>query len=150
MRHRLLATALVLAASATTAFAGERGGTNVSSRSTAISQSQSVSQSAANSNSSGSNNNTNYNQQKLQAPGIGGPGLAAGGNACLGSISGGVSGAGFGFVFGTTTEDKQCNLRENAKVLRSFGQKRAAVEILCKNNERAEALAVGGYRCTIK
>lgn len=141
------ASALTLIASASTAFAN---GTKNISNSQAISGSQSISNSTANSNSSGSNNNTNYNQQKLQAPGIGGPGLAASGNACLGSVSGGVSGAGFGFVFGTTTEDKQCNLRENAKVLRSFGQKRAAVEILCKNTEMAEALAVGGYRCTIK
>lgn len=136
--------AALLAATSTAAFAQ-------SVSSTSNSASQAISNAAANaaSNSSGSNNNTNINKNRTQAPGIGGAGLAASGNACLGSVSLGASGPGFGFVFGTTTEDKQCNLRENSKTLRSVGQRRASVEILCKNPEMAEALAVGGYRCTV-
>lgn len=132
----LLLSALLIAALGSPAFAT---GSKSSSRSTSVANSASVSNSQAN---NAGNNQTTTFQDRRQAPGIGGVGLATGGNVCLGSISGGLSGPGFGALFGTTTEDRPCNIREYAKLLVSLGYRREAASLLQADPLVAEAFRV--------
>jgi hypothetical protein len=92
----------------------------------------------------------NSYRDRLQAPGIGAPGLAAAGaEVCLGSASGGVSGPGFGLTFGATYPEKDCNLRSYARSLQFLGHKAAATQMLCYNADVADALAATGYPCRV-
>ena len=94
--------------------------------------------------------NSNSYRDRYQAPGVGAPGLAAGGiDACLGSASGGVSGPGFGLSFGSTYPEKDCNLRQYSRTLQGLGHKAAATQMLCYNGEVADALAASGYACRV-
>lgn len=64
------------------------------------------------------------------------PGLTAAGlETCLGSISGGTSGMGFGVSLGTTVPDMNCNARLDSRTLWSMGLKKAAVARLCLTPE---------------
>jgi hypothetical protein len=81
-------------------------------------------------------------------PSVFSPGLAAAGTeSCLGSTSVGGSGAGVGFMFGTTVTDKGCNLRLFSRTLFALGHKRAATQILCNDPEAAVALSYEGIIC---
>lgn len=151
MRLVLVSVAAILIAAP--AFAG---GSRSSSNSTSVSQSQAISKSQAN--NAGNNQNTTF-QDRRQAPGIGLAGLAAAGNVCLGSVSVGGSGPGFGLGFGTTTKDEPCNLREYAKLLAGLGYKREAVTVLMNdpvvrgafeaNNPTPRPVAVPGRTSTV-
>jgi hypothetical protein len=64
------------------------------------------------------------------------PGLAAAGlETCLGSISGGVSGMGFGVALGSTVPDPGCSARLDARQLWSFGLKKAAIARMCLSSD---------------
>jgi hypothetical protein len=94
--------------------------------------------------------NSNSYRDRYQAPGVGAPGLAAGGiDACLGSASGGVSGPGFGLSFGSTYPEKDCNIRQYSRTLHGLGHKAAATQMLCYNSDVADALAASGYPCRV-
>lgn len=70
------------------------------------------------------------------APATFAPGLTAAGlETCLGSISGGVSGMGFGVSLGSTVPDSGCSARLDARTLWSMGLKKAAVARLCLTAE---------------
>ncbi|WP_448955667.1 hypothetical protein [Labrys neptuniae] len=91
----------------------------------------------------------NYRDRR-QAPAVVAPGLAAAGiEACLGSVSLGGSGAGFGFSFGTTKLDQGCNIRLYARTLQAMGYRRAATQMLCYDAQVAGALATEGIRCQV-
>jgi len=75
------------------------------------------------------------------------PGLIAGGLTCQGSVSGGIGGQGFAVAFGATKMDKDCNTRENAKVIYMMGYKSAGVEVMCNIAEVREAMALTGTPC---
>jgi hypothetical protein len=65
-------------------------------------------------------------------------------NSCLKPRSGAGSGAGFGLSFGGTVEDKQCEIRMTADILRTFGLEDEAVQALCQSEyvqKAAEAAA---------
>jgi hypothetical protein len=89
-------------------------------------------------------------RERRQAPAIAAPGLAAAGiEACLGSVSVGGSGAGFGFSFGTTKLDRGCNIRLYSRTLYAMGYRKAATQMLCYDAEVASALATQGIRCQV-
>ena len=125
MKILLATTALVLAFSAP---ALARNGEDSHSRATAISQSSAQSNAA--------NRNNNENKGSVF---VAGPGLAAGGITCLGSISGGFGVQGFGASFGTTREDAQCNMRQNAELLIKLGRKGVALQLLLQDPNIARA-----------
>jgi hypothetical protein len=55
-------------------------------------------------------------------------------------ISGGWLGGAIGF--GSSTEDEGCTLRENARLLHNFGQKEAALKLMCNDAKVAAVLSV--------
>jgi len=69
---------------------------------------------------------------------------------CMGSVSIGVGGGaavgGGTLSFGKTVESKDCNRRAYARDLRTAGQNEAALALLAKNPEVAEALEVTGFK----
>ena len=70
------------------------------------------------------------NNTPKQAPGIAAPGLAASAIACLGSVSGGGSVAGFGAGLGATYLDRNCEARIVADQLYRYGFRKQAVQLL--------------------
>jgi len=107
------------------------------------------SQSANNTSQSGSAASVyNNSHNPKQAPGAIAPGLTASGATCLGSTSFGGSFSGFGLVFGTTTAERYCNAREDAKYIQGLtGNNHAAKERLCDTPEIAAAFARAGQPC---
>jgi len=59
---------------------------------------------------------------------------------CMIGTSGGVAGLGFGIAAGGGIEDKECTLRETARLLAGLGQKDAALRLMCTNQGVAKAL----------
>lgn len=83
-------------------------------------------------------------------PSVFAPGLnAAGIESCLGSSSMGGSVAGFGVSFGSTVEDRGCQLRLYARTLYALGYKRAATRILCNDPQVMLALSYEGVSCGV-
>jgi hypothetical protein len=77
----------------------------------------------------------------INTPSIGAPPLAAAGlETCLGSASIGISGPGFGVSGGSTTTDKGCDARLDARTLAAMGYKEAALARLCQKPEIAAAM----------
>ncbi len=79
-----------------------------------------------------------------QAPAVSAPSVYTSA-PCFVGISGGVSVAGFGASGGSGIEDKNCTLRETARLLHGIGQKTAAVKVMCNDPLAAEAL--GPMKC---
>lgn len=76
-----------------------------------------------------------------------GPALTTSTDTCMGSTSVGGSGTMFGFSIGTTWTDHHCETLKNARELRSMGQVKASVAVLCTIAENRYALAVTGVQC---
>lgn len=75
------------------------------------------------------------------------PGLAVSAFSCQGSVSGGAGGAGWGFSFGSTVMDKDCNTRENAKMAASAFGVGVGRAVLCEIDQiRRNAPQCGGGR----
>lgn len=74
-------------------------------------------------------------------------GLAASNGTCLGSASGGVQFVPFGISGASTKEDKGCNLRYNAEMLRSLGMEDAAVAVMCEDEYVRRAMTATGRSC---
>lgn len=108
------------------------------------SNSQSNSQSQAGSNSSVTIKNSRGYRQVGTAIA---PGLIAGGITCQGSASIGAGGPGWGFAFGSTKLDRDCNTRENAKMIALMGERDAAREVMCNVPEVRAAMARVGRPC---
>ena len=79
-----------------------------------------------------------------QAPAVSAPSVYTSA-PCFVGVSGGVSVAGFGASGGSGIEDKNCTLRETARLLHGIGQKTAAVKVMCNDPLAAEAL--GPTKC---
>lgn len=77
------------------------------------------------------------------------PGLAVGGITCQGSVSAGAGGSGWGLAFGMTKMDRDCNLRENARIVGLMGEVPAAREIMCNVPEVRRAFATVGRPCAV-
>lgn len=81
-------------------------------------------------------------------PNVYGPGLtAAGSEVCLGSVSAGGAGAGFGLSIGGTIVDQECQLRMNARTLATLGYAKAAREEMCVDPQVRAAMAAAGTPC---
>jgi hypothetical protein len=82
-------------------------------------------------------------------PNVYAPGLsAAGTEVCLGSLSAGGAGAGFGLTVGGTMVDRECQLRLNAKTLAILGYNVAAREEMCLDPEVRVAMLAAGTPCS--
>jgi hypothetical protein len=81
-------------------------------------------------------------------PNVYSPALAAAGyEVCLGSMSAGGSGGGFGFSLASTMEDKACQARLNAKTLATLGYAAAAREVMCQDPNIRTAMINAGTPC---
>lgn len=77
------------------------------------------------------------------------PGLIASGLSCQGSASVGAGGGGWGMAFGTTVMDRNCDTRENAKIVGLLGDSSASKEVMCNIKEVRNAYAAVGRPCLI-
>lgn len=76
------------------------------------------------------------------------PGLIASGLSCSGSAVAGGAGGGWGISLGITKQDKDCNIREDAKYVHGVtGDQGAAKEVLCDNPRIRAAFARAGRPC---
>jgi hypothetical protein len=88
-----------------------------------------------------SNSTVPAKQTVKNVPSVIAPGLTAAGlETCLGSVSGGGSIVGTGFMFGATIPDPGCAARLDARTLWSMGLKKAAVARLCLNGDIYRAM----------
>jgi len=86
---------------------------------------------------------TIYNVPNVYAPGL----AAAGAEVCLGSVSAGGAGAGFGVSIGGTYVDTECQLRLNARTLATLGYTVAAREEMCIDSGVRAAMLAAGSPC---
>jgi hypothetical protein len=147
-----LSGVLALAALALCAGPGFAQTTNASgSNSTANSGSNSTSGARSNQNQGQSVTyiqTTPADQTIKNVPNVYGPGLtAAGSEVCLGSVSAGGAGAGFGVTIGGTIVDQECQLRMNARTLATLGYAKAAREEMCVDPQVRAAMAAAGTPC---
>ena len=95
------------------------------------------------------NETTPANQTINNVPNVYAPGLAAAGSeVCLGSISAGGAGAGFGLTVGGTMVDQGCQLRMNARTLATLGYNVAAREEMCIDPAVRAAMLSAGTPCS--
>ena len=99
-------------------------------------------QTQANRQSISGTGNSNITENSPQpVPNVFAPGLAAAGSeVCLGSVSGGGSGSGFGVTIGGTFVDRECQLRLNARTLATLGYPVAARETMCLDEDVRRAM----------
>ena len=86
---------------------------------------------------------TLYTVPNVYAPGL----AAAGAEVCLGSVSAGGAGAGFGVSIGGTYVDQECQLRLNARTLATLGYTVAAREEMCTDSGVRAAMLAAGTPC---
>ena len=139
-----------------TAVQGQTQSTSTSSTSYGTSASGSAADSSNASLNAGSQNinfntpaaPTNTTAKITNVPNVYAPGLAAAGSeVCLGSISAGGSGAGFGLTIGGTIVDRECQLRLNARTLAVLGYPVAARETMCLDPDVRQAMLAAGTPC---
>lgn len=70
-----------------------------------------------------------------------------GGNPCAIGASGGLALSGFGITGGATWADKQCERRQQAALLYNIGRSKAAVELMCQDDNVRAALRISGEPC---
>jgi outer membrane protein OmpA-like peptidoglycan-associated protein len=68
-------------------------------------------------------------------------------DTCMGSRSFGLQLAGFGVSFATTWQDRQCKRIKNARQLDALGYRRAAIALLCQDDEVFDAMERAGTPC---
>jgi hypothetical protein len=76
--------------------------------------------------------------------------LVAGEDTCMGSSSIGGQGVGFGISIGTSWTDENCQRLKNSRQLASLGYQKAAVMLLCINDDVALAMEAAGTPCRVK
>lgn len=136
MKKLILAVAMA-ALLPTAAFAGSHAHSSSSSSSSANSYSN-----------SGSNIRISSRGGKAVGAAIP-PGLIASGLSCSGSASVGGGWLGGGIAIGFTHKDRDCDTRENAKMVGLMHEMNVAYEIMCGIDEVRKAdRAVGRNRCT--
>ncbi len=88
---------------------------------------------------SGGNDFSAHNETDIRpAATASAPGLTSiGSDNCLGSTSFGAGNGFFAVSGGTTTESAECNRRAYSRALAGLGQTKAALALLCKNEEVA-------------
>ena len=97
---------------------------------------------------SGTGNSNIMENSPTPVPNVFAPGLAAAGSeVCLGSVSAGGSGSGFGLTIGGTFVDRECQLRLNARTLATLGYPVAARETMCLDEDVRRAMYAAGTPC---
>jgi hypothetical protein len=137
-----------------TAFSGSnsnsasRSNSNLNSR---INSTQNVGVKSVNANQSSAGNTNTFNSTTTgQSPSVFAPGMSAAGiESCNGSVSLGGAAVGGGGALGFPWQDGPCNKRLNARTLWAFGQRDAAIQVMCQDDEIASALVASGVRCRI-
>lgn len=96
--------------------------------------------------------NINYSgEYKVKnVPNVSGPALTSSNDTCMGSTSGGVAVAGFGFSLGSTWSDKNCLMLKNSREMWNMGFKAAAMARMCMDDLNKEALELTGFVCPTK
>jgi hypothetical protein len=96
--------------------------------------------------------NVNYSgtQTIKNVPSVGGPALTSSNDTCMGSTSGGIGVAGFGFSLGSTWTDKNCKMLKNSRELWNMGMRAASMARMCMDSENREALELTGFTCPTK
>ncbi|HAH10442.1 MAG TPA: hypothetical protein DCL54_05110 [Alphaproteobacteria bacterium] len=77
------------------------------------------------------------------------PPLVTGEDTCMGSSSVGGQAVGFGLSIGTTWTDTNCQRLKNSRQLHSLGYQRAAVALMCLNEDVATAMHAAGHPCYV-
>jgi len=75
------------------------------------------------------------------------PPNVVGGNPCSVGASGGMALAGFGIAAGGTWADRQCERRQQAALLFNIGKQKAAVALMCQDDNVRNALRMAGEGC---
>ena len=149
--NRFVAALLILVGSVSMAVAQANNGTGNGNGNRGVGNGNGNGNGNANGNNNGNGNSSSAtisNRYPQNTPSAVAPGLnAAGVESCLGSASMGGSVAGFGISFGSTTEDRGCQLRLYARTLHALGHRRAATQILCNDPQVMQALAFEGISC---
>jgi hypothetical protein len=83
-------------------------------------------------------------------PNVDAPALTSSNDTCMGSTSGGVAVAGFGFSLGSTWTDKNCTMLKNSRELWNMGMRAASMARMCMDSENHEALELTGFTCPTK
>jgi hypothetical protein len=73
--------------------------------------------------------------------------LVTGEDTCMGSSSIGGAGVGFGISIGTTWTDENCQRLKNARQLASLGYSRAAIALVCLDEDVQLAMRAAGTPC---
>lgn len=98
------------------------------------------------------NSNVNYSgsYEVKNVPDVSAPALTSSNDTCMGSTSGGVAVAGFGFSLGSTWSDKNCLMLKNSREMWNMGFKAAAMARMCMDELNKEALELTGFVCPTK
>ncbi|QGZ95479.1 OmpA family protein [Terricaulis silvestris] len=88
-----------------------------------------------------------YHGPRIPVPTAYSPRIVASEDTCMGSRSFGLQLAGFGVSFGTTWQDRQCMRIKNARQLNALGYQRAAIALLCQDDEVFDAMERAGTPC---
>lgn len=75
------------------------------------------------------------------------PAMVASSETCVQSQSAGAQGPAFGISLGFSHSNEGCEMRRNAGMLFALGQKAAAVELLCLDQDIREAMKAAGSPC---
>ncbi len=73
--------------------------------------------------------------------------LTASQDTCMGSRMGGVQAVGVGVSVASTWQDDNCRRLKNARQLAALGYQRAAVQLLCVDDEVRQAMFLAGTPC---
>jgi hypothetical protein len=68
-------------------------------------------------------------------------------DTCMGSSSVGAQGMAFGVTVGTTWRDRNCQRLKNSRELSAMGFNRAAVALLCVDDDVRDAMTTAGTPC---
>lgn len=133
------------ATSSSSSATNHNSNVNHNSQHQAQGQNQSTSSNAngANSNDISYNNNNPRNPvaSAWAAP------LTAGAETCMGSSSIGGQGVGLGLSVGSTWHDEGCERRHDATMLHNFGEHRAAMALMCQDENIRKAMSAVGHSC---
>jgi hypothetical protein len=85
--------------------------------------------------------------QLRNTPNVNAAALTSSNDTCMGSVSAGGSGPGFGISVGSTYKDGNCVMLKNSRELWNMGFKAAAVALMCTDAANKEALELTGFIC---
>jgi len=91
--------------------------------------------------------NTSASETIKNTPSVAGPNLVTSNDTCMGSTSGSINVAGFGFGAGTSWTDTNCVMLKNSREMWNMGMKAAALARMCMDADNKTALELTGFEC---